>query len=698
MKRRNLILFSIFALFFISCSDKERIINLSNNISYYEANQYTNFYEIRANEKKFTFLPSENKSNLSKLLKDKNNLLWLKVDFTISDELNYRSLGLYIAQLRTASEIWLNGHYIGSSGEMPPYEFTSGYGAHYYFLQDRVLNFDKNNTLYIKIWPGSYGIISDTMYITETKVAQKRASLLTFFNSKIFIAFAILLLFQCFYYVLLFLMQKNQPHNICYLMFSAVCFFSFVFLIPFFASEIPWINIAKISHLTFMKLAFCCGAYFTVYFVKSFINNLFKLKLSAVRESIRIIILVFQIIITVMQPSFSALIKVAPFVLATIGVQILFIIESLFIAFISQENRKKSLKIFVGFIPVLLSVIIDLIFRIIVGNKNLPYITLYGWQFTLMTFVIFLIVDFNKMFAKTVELSDELQNLNQHLEDEIQKRTADLTQTNIYLAEQINRSNEDLRTAKYVQQELLPVRNTSFNGWDISVAYQPLNNVSGNLYDYFSEGNFLEGIGLFDVSDHGTAAGLFTMLAKNLISQSFSKSYSNNKTASEILFDINENLTSTKNRINKQIFGEILKIGDIEQNNSCRVEISSASMPDCILYDSRNESVKNIEIEKNTTVNEVLGNNDPYINYNQNEFRMYPEDTIVLFTKGLINSENIAKNQFEIKSIENILKRYKFDSAQRILTAIMSSFENFIGNSSIKDDITVIVLKRDYFS
>ena len=322
MKRICFYVISILCFFFISCKSQENIIDLSYNLSYYEASPYTKIYEVRSNSQKFKHLQPEDKSNLAKLLEDKDNYLWIKTNFTIPDKMKFRSLGLFIPQLRSANEVWLNGIYIGSSGDLPPYEFSSGFGAHYYFLQDRVLNFDKSNSLIIKVWPGPIGVIFDSIYITEAKTAQKKATLLTFFNSKVFLAFAILLLFVTFYYILLFFMQKNHPHNICYLMFSMVCFFSFIFLVPFFASEIPWINLNGVSYLTFIKIFLCCGGFITLYSVKSFIDFFIEVKRNRLKEVIRMSILLSQITITFIQPDFQALVKTFPYILATIIIQL----------------------------------------------------------------------------------------------------------------------------------------------------------------------------------------------------------------------------------------------------------------------------------------------------------------------------------------------------------------------------------------
>ena len=79
----------------------------------------------------------------------------------------------------------------------------------------------------------------------------------------------------------------------------------------------------------------------------------------------------------------------------------------------------------------------------------------------------------------------------------------------------------ELRLAQVVQQSFFKHNETIYEDWAISYYNKPMAGVSGDFLDIYSTGNELNGIGIFDVSGHGIASGLVTMLVKNIIFQEF---------------------------------------------------------------------------------------------------------------------------------------------------------------------------------
>jgi sigma-B regulation protein RsbU (phosphoserine phosphatase) len=48
-----------------------------------------------------------------------------------------------------------------------------------------------------------------------------------------------------------------------------------------------------------------------------------------------------------------------------------------------------------------------------------------------------------------------------------------------------------------------------------------MSGISGDLYDFYLDDDTLSGISLFDVSGHGIASGLITMLAKSILFRTY---------------------------------------------------------------------------------------------------------------------------------------------------------------------------------
>ena len=73
----------------------------------------------------------------------------------------------------------------------------------------------------------------------------------------------------------------------------------------------------------------------------------------------------------------------------------------------------------------------------------------------------------------------------------------------------------ELRAAREIQQALLPPREQHFDKLDLSVVYQPCEELSGDFYDTIQSGDWLYCY-LADITSHGTAAAQITYLVKGL--------------------------------------------------------------------------------------------------------------------------------------------------------------------------------------
>jgi sigma-B regulation protein RsbU (phosphoserine phosphatase) len=70
--------------------------------------------------------------------------------------------------------------------------------------------------------------------------------------------------------------------------------------------------------------------------------------------------------------------------------------------------------------------------------------------------------------------------------------------------------------AANVQANLFPKEAPKTEEWDIAFVFKPMSGVSGDLYDFYEDNGSLKGIAIFDVSGHGVASGLITMIAKSV--------------------------------------------------------------------------------------------------------------------------------------------------------------------------------------
>jgi sigma-B regulation protein RsbU (phosphoserine phosphatase) len=337
-------------------------------------------------------------------------------------------------------------------------------------------------------------------------------------------------------------------------------------------------------------------------------------------------------------------------------------------------------------IPIVIAIGIDLILRAIFKIDYLPFFTIFGWQMTIFMLLSNLLKTLTTSYVKNITLKRDLYS-------RIQSQTAELSEKNEILTNQIRIINADLLTATSVQQGFLPPKNIIFENWEIAIAYLPVENVSGDLYDYYTTENILNGISLFDVSGHGTSAGLLTMLSKNIISQNFENGIKNKLTVSQILKNINDDIVQQKSYSDKYLTGVLFNF-DKNINGCIKGTMTSAGHPAPILYSAKNNRITELKTINTENQFGVIGFKDFDVSFVDVEFETYPEDVIVMFTDGITESKNKDGIDFGKESLISLLQRYSFHSPQKMLEIILESLNNFVGNIAVKDDITLVIMKR----
>lgn len=244
----------------------------------------------------------------------------------------------------------------------------------------------------------------------------------------------------------------------------------------------------------------------------------------------------------------------------------------------------------------------------------------------------------------------------------------------------------ELRLAQVVQQSFFKHNETIYDDWAISYYNKPMAGVSGDFLDIYSNGNTLDGIGIFDVSGHGIASGLVTMLVKNIIFQEFY----NGKTdkLKSIIDRINIRYIKEKGNIENYLTGILARFSD----DASSIEFINAghSMP--IFYSAKDDSAHYVE-DDNTAFG-AIGLPDIPTNFVSYKVQMERGDELIFFTDGATEATNSYGEDFG----KGRLLKSIFRNADRPLTTqvncIVSDILTFVGNEPQKDDITLIILKK----
>lgn len=654
----------IFLLSFssISCSKKQKVrINIGNDLNITE----------------------------SKNENDNEKFVWVEAQFEIPDELKNKDLGVYSAYIKAATKVWINGTFVGEFGKFPPHGFSCGFQAHYYFLPKSSLIQEGTNKLLMKVWVGGGKAISKDMFIGETSDANRLAELKTFYSTKINVFFAGIMFLVSLLYIIMYRTLKKHNKQIDYLIFALLNIHTLLFIIPFFASELPLLSSINVSYLIFLKCTFCYGAVGTVFFANSFIIYYLDYTQKKKDLNIRIYITCFSTLLIICAPTLTSLAVLGPIAFIIDLTQFYFTIPLIYKAFKEPEKNDNAKKLLIGFTPVLVTLLFDLLIRNLLKNDTLPFLAVYGWQITIIVFLIYLIITFNNMYLKNSTLKNRLSEFNENLEEIVAQRTKELQDTNFVLS-------RGLEAVANVQKNFLPQQKIEFAGWEIAAEYKPLSdNVSGDLYDYYFTKNSLHGLGIFDVSGHGIPAGLMTILAKGIITQHFLNGKEQNLPLEDVMVNINDTYIREKVNVENYITGLLFRFSDFNNKDECTVEIANAGHPYPLFYNSKTKKITEIKPTDEEKQYGMIGIEGLDVSFSPTIFKMNKDDIIVCFTDGITEAQNNYKKDFGTEKIKKIISENSDKSAEQILNKIFKSFKTFTGMNNIKDDFTCIVLKRN---
>ncbi len=124
--------------------------------------------------------------------------------------------------------------------------------------------------------------------------------------------------------------------------------------------------------------------------------------------------------------------------------------------------------------------------------QTLSHFIITGWKFPALVVVVFSFLQF--VFQTTKE--------------RLEKRNQELVRSVEMGAAQLQAQNEELRRAREIQESLLPKTIPQIPGFDVSAAWRPAREVSGDYFDVFRLGDHRIGLCIADVVGKGVSAAL----------------------------------------------------------------------------------------------------------------------------------------------------------------------------------------------
>ena len=241
----------------------------------------------------------------------------------------------------------------------------------------------------------------------------------------------------------------------------------------------------------------------------------------------------------------------------------------------------------------------------------------------------------------------------------------------------------EIKTARKIQQKLLPHTMPDIPGFEIVGTSLPSQQVGGDYFDFLDMGEGQLGIAIGDVSGKGIPAAL---LMANLQASLHAQVIKPGEVA-EVTSRINNLLTHSTDA---NMFATFF-YGILDRAKSSFTSTNAGHNPPILM---RNDG----GIDRLQAGGLIIGFlTDQH--YNQETVTLEPGDVLILFTDGITEAvdparERVADHLFGEDRLLEVIKKKKSGSAREIQSAILKAIGDYTGNSPQFDDITLVVIKR----
>lgn len=241
---------------------------------------------------------------------------------------------------------------------------------------------------------------------------------------------------------------------------------------------------------------------------------------------------------------------------------------------------------------------------------------------------------------------------------------------------------KDIEYASKLQKSILSYGNTSIPKNDLAVYHYAPNEVSGDYSGIKAIKDGCYAILLADVSGHGVAASMLTILIKSFFD---SHAIIDSKNASPSMFLKELNKFFIGEGFDKSLFASVFYA--VYNNETGEAVCSSGGAPKPLYYSNFFNKIDFLDIE-----GPLIGM-DEESKYRETSIKLSHNDTLFLFTDGTYEIFNDNNKMLGDEKLKSIFLRYMHKNINVIKESIIKELKDF-SNNSLSDDISMILLRR----
>lgn len=242
------------------------------------------------------------------------------------------------------------------------------------------------------------------------------------------------------------------------------------------------------------------------------------------------------------------------------------------------------------------------------------------------------------------------------------------------------RLKQEMLVAQKMQQRLFPQMLPDVPEIEISAFSAPSYEVGGDYYDFVVLDESRVGIGIADVSGKGVSAAFYMAEVKGIF-LALTPAISSPK---DFLVRANFALSGS---LDKKSFVSFL-YGILDRKNGTLTIARAGHCPVLYLSNGKLEIIRPNGLGLGLTQEPVFGEATE-----ERTLHLQNDDLCIFFTDGIIEARKENGEEFGMERLSEIVQRKREWSAEELKQTIQREVFEFIGSSSYKDDVTLIVLK-----
>lgn len=291
--------------------------------------------------------------------------------------------------------------------------------------------------------------------------------------------------------------------------------------------------------------------------------------------------------------------------------------------------------------------------------------------------------NFNTVAAEVGRLLEVIREQNEsrqrELERLVQQRTLELADKNDQLHLAALRVQEELESARDMQQAILPQHFPDTPDFSMQACMQPARELGGDFYDCFALSGGRWGFLVADVAGKGMGAAFFMAVSRTVLQDLAQDGLG----PEEVLARANE-LLSGRNPM--ELF--VTACYCIYDPRDGSLVYASAGHPAPLLRSARGE-VLALDCPRDVALGVLPG-----MSYSPRHTRLQAGDTLLLYTDGITEAFDAAGKAYGEERLFAWLRASREPQAADKLASLVRDVADFVGGAEPSDDLTALLLCR----